>query len=183
MMGSRSLHFQPLPMPAVARCDYDVHDYADDDYETFNKTQGDRNNDSNVSSSIQISMTSPSSKDTPSFLGNNYRTSGPGGGGAGGAGGKHRCPKCGAFVTFQESQSNRIQNCFYCAACSGWFLVQPSSQEEDGASGVGGKNSGEEHSKYLLSKLGKEKEGGVAETRDVQFVMQDVSCFVACVCS
>eukprot|EP00956_Cyclotella_meneghiniana_P024500 scaffold49271_cov34-Cyclotella_meneghiniana.AAC.1 len=110
-------------MPAVAVMD----DYYEEEYEELNNHV-----------SFDITMTSSNdgnnnnnSNNTPRFMGNNYRISGGGGGGGntpgngGGGGSKHRCPKCGAFVTFQEHNTNRIQNCFYCAACSGWFLVQP----------------------------------------------------------
>jgi hypothetical protein len=134
----------------------------DDDYETSNKSEN------GSSSSHEITMTSNNEGNTPRFLGNNYRISntGSGGGSTTGGGSKHRCPKCGAFVTFQETTAtNRIQNCFYCAACSGWFLVQP---EQHAGS--------EEHSKYLLGKLGEQKQEGVPIKRgEMPFVMQDVS--------
>jgi hypothetical protein len=178
MFPLRYLHLQPLPLPAVAHCDYEE----EDDYE-----ETETHFPSSSSRATNINMTS----DTPRFLGNNYRISGTttgnssigkgsgGGGGIGGSGGsKHRCPKCGAFVTFQENNSGKssqrsIQSCFYCAACSGWFLVQ----NGDGVSESGIR---EENSKYLTSKLGKEKEEDVAVKRGdgVQFVMQDVSLFL-----
>lgn len=108
------------------------------------------------------------------------------GSGAGGGGG-HRCPKCGANVTFQDTtnandatqngHNGSIQNnCFYCAACSGWFLIQPNSEDEASTSA---------HSKYLLSKLAGEESGekqnGLPTTpsnrkiSQPQFVMQHVS--------
>ncbi len=89
------------------------------------------------------------------------RTSG--GGSGSGAGGTHQCPKCGAHVTFHEptasSSNNSItgnqnnngnatpNNCFYCAACSGWFLIPPNSNitNDDDVSTA--------QSKYLMSKL------------------------------
>lgn len=40
-----------------------------------------------------------------------------------GGGGRHRCPKCGTFVTFRHTDFD--ENTFYCAACSGWFVVSP----------------------------------------------------------
>jgi len=43
------------------------------------------------------------------------------GGGYGGNSGRYRCPKCGTFVTFRHA--NFDENTFYCATCSGWFLV------------------------------------------------------------
>lgn len=45
---------------------------------------------------------------------------GKSGGGGGGGGVRHRCPKCGAFVTFRHGDFE--ENTFYCAACSGWFV-------------------------------------------------------------
>jgi hypothetical protein len=41
----------------------------------------------------------------------------------GGGGGRNRCPKCGTFVTFRHTDFD--DNTFYCAACSGWFVVSP----------------------------------------------------------
>ncbi|KAL7479474.1 hypothetical protein ACHAW6_005200 [Cyclotella cf. meneghiniana] len=173
--NARWLHFQPLPMPAVARCDYDVHDYHERDDASTIKTDA-----ASFSVASEITMTSSNDGNSPRFLGNNYRV-GSGGSTTGGSGGNkgppHRCPKCGATVTFQESSaassSNRIQNCFYCAACSGWFLVQPQPSQQ-----------AEEHSKYLLSKMsaehrqvGEKKEHGIPTNRNVlepQFVMQDI---------
>merc|ERR1719253_1574488 len=68
----------------------------------------------------------------------------------------------------------RIQNnCFYCAACSGWFLIQHNSRPSA-------------HSKYLLSKMGSvgedrdRKEAGLPTTpsnlkfSQPQFVMQHI---------
>lgn len=44
-------------------------------------------------------------------------------GGSGSSGGRSRCPKCGNSVTFSHSEFE--SNTFYCATCSGWFLVTP----------------------------------------------------------
>ena len=50
--------------------------------------------------------------------------------GAGGGGsGRYRCPKCGTYVTFRHI--NFEENTFYCATCSGWFLVTPNSNAVD----------------------------------------------------
>ena len=169
-------------MPAVARYDYELHDYHEDGEQD---ESADKREEVTSIAKSGITMTSSNDGNTPRFLGNNYRISGGGPSGPTGGGERppHRCPKCGASVTFQESSTgtgasgNRIQNCFYCAACSGWFLVQPESFV-----------SGEEHSKYLLSKLssaeggaGEKKEMGIPTNRKIsepQFVMQDVSCMV-----
>jgi len=42
----------------------------------------------------------------------------------GGGGGRHRCPKCGTTVTFRCDYED---NTFYCASCSGWFVVNPNT--------------------------------------------------------
>ena len=58
------------------------------------------------------------------------RKSGGGGGGGGGTGGgsgsgRNRCPKCGTYVTFRHGDFH--ENAFYCAACSGWFHIPPTT--------------------------------------------------------
>lgn len=62
-----------------------------------------------------------------------------GGGGPGGPGGpgRHRCPRCESEVVFHSSDFN--ENSFYCAACSGWFVVQDhfASSGAGQASGAG----------------------------------------------
>lgn len=45
-------------------------------------------------------------------------------GGGGGGSGRHRCPKCGTTVTFR---CDFEENTFYCASCSGWFVVNPNT--------------------------------------------------------
>ena len=68
-------------------------------------------------------------------------------------------------VTFQESSTSagRVQsNCFYCAGCSGWFLIQPDLEAETTASSAGGKHA---HQR---------QEGGGAGASP-GFVMQHVS--------
>ena len=124
---------------------------------------------------------------TPRFVGS----------GGGGGGGGHRCPKCGANVTFQEGNSSATtnsgsggggiqSNCFYCAACSGWFLIQPTNLVDD--DDVSSSSASAAHSKYLLSKLGGvdgEGKNKILPTSHSnrnkithpQFVMQHVSFF------
>lgn len=54
--------------------------------------------------------------------------------GGGGGGGRCRCPKCGTFVTFRHGDFD--ENTFYCAACSGWFVMSPHAMravQEDAA--------------------------------------------------
>lgn len=65
---------------------------------------------------------------------------GGGGGGPGGPGGpgRHRCPRCSSVVVF-HSNDFANENNFYCAACSGWFVVQdPIAASAAGASASGG---------------------------------------------
>ena len=52
---------------------------------------------------------------------------GRGGGGGGSGSGRHRCPKCGTHVTFRHGDFE--ENTFYCATCSGWFLITPHTIE------------------------------------------------------
>jgi hypothetical protein len=42
-------------------------------------------------------------------------------GGGGGGSGRALCPKCGTRVTFQHPEFE--ENSFYCASCSGWFVI------------------------------------------------------------
>lgn len=46
-------------------------------------------------------------------------------GGGGSKDGRIKCPKCGQHVLFQHADFE--ENTFYCATCSSWFLVTPSS--------------------------------------------------------
>jgi hypothetical protein len=68
---------------------------------------------------------------------------GGGGGGTGGrgsgSGGRYRCPKCGSFVSFRHEDFE--ENTFYCATCSGWFLVT-SSTSTQGNDADGKRNDG-----------------------------------------
>ena len=50
--------------------------------------------------------------------------------GSGGSGGRYRCPKCGSFVSFRHEDFE--ENTFYCATCSGWFLVTSNTEEDGG---------------------------------------------------
>jgi len=62
------------------------------------------------------------------------RSSGGGGvgGGNGGGTGRYRCPKCGTHVTFRHGDFE--ENTFYCATCSGWFLVTPTTAASNSSS-------------------------------------------------
>eukprot|EP00541_Cyclophora_tenuis_P007977 CAMPEP_0116546592 /NCGR_PEP_ID=MMETSP0397-20121206/3306_1 /TAXON_ID=216820 /ORGANISM="Cyclophora tenuis, Strain ECT3854" /LENGTH=697 /DNA_ID=CAMNT_0004071027 /DNA_START=39 /DNA_END=2133 /DNA_ORIENTATION=- len=52
------------------------------------------------------------------------------GSGGGGGSGRHRCPKCGTNVTFRHGDFE--ENTFYCATCSGWFLITTHTIEGKG---------------------------------------------------
>jgi len=204
-------------MPAVAYDDYEYDDSCKDDVKNSSQNLTSSSNIYDVYAGGPSNNNNTTNNDGPlgvenDKLSNNLRfigrsTKGSGGGGGGGSGG-HRCPKCGAHVTFQSSASsnssssnkNALQsNCFYCASCSGWFLIQPNLVD-----GTYRNESSSAHSKYLLSKLGKdglrkniesgsEEEGGGSSDNDGilpttpskrkigqknQFVMRHVSLFV-----
>ncbi len=196
----RNIHIQPLPMPALAHCDLDVHDDIDDAYEYGNNDQesssslhavdnivasaagGSGSNSSGGGRMMNVSNNNNNDNTTSRFMGG----SGGGGGGGNRGGSHHRCPKCGATVTFQDvtkgqqQQPHHQKNCFYCAACSGWFLIKPPSSTTE-----------LEDSKFLLSKMaevagddGEKVVGGVSASgqppnnrkiSQPQFVMQHVS--------
>lgn len=183
-------------MPALAHCDLDVHDDIDDDYK-YGNDQASTSTSLHAVDNIVASAAGSSSGNGGGRMmnvGNNnsndHTTSrfmgGSGGGGGGNRGGSHhRCPKCGATVTFQDvtkgQQQHHQKNCFYCAACSGWFLIKPPSSS----------TAELEDSKFLLSKMaevaGDDAEkvvGGVSASgqppnnrkiSQPQFVMQHVS--------
>lgn len=185
-------------MPALAHCDLDVYDDIDDAYEYGSNDQEASSSlhavDNIVASAaggsssgggrmMNVSNNNNNDNITSRFIG------GSGGGGSGGnrGGSHHRCPKCGATVTFQDvtkgqqQQPHHQKNCFYCAACSGWFLIKPPSSS----------TAELEESKFLLSKMaevagddGEKVVGGVSASgqppnnrkiSQPQFVMQHVS--------
>jgi len=212
--GKRSIYIEPHPMPAVAYDDYEYDDSCKDDVKNSSQNltsssniydvyAGGPSNNNNTTNNGPLGGENDKLSNNLRFIGRS--TKGSGGGGGGGSGG-HRCPKCGAHVTFQSSSSstasnnkNALQsNCFYCASCSGWFLIQPNLVD-----GTYRNESSSAHSKYLLSKLGKDglrknvrgdegEEGGSGDNDGIlpttpskrkighknQFVMRHVSLFV-----
>ena len=71
------------------------------------------------------------------IIGSTTRSGGSGGGGGGGGGsgtGRHRCPKCGNVAVFSHGEFE--ENTFYCAACSGWFLVSPQREAAESTGGA-----------------------------------------------
>uniref|UniRef100_A0A7S2PEW0 AAA+ ATPase domain-containing protein n=1 Tax=Leptocylindrus danicus TaxID=163516 RepID=A0A7S2PEW0_9STRA len=47
--------------------------------------------------------------------------------------GKYRCPKCGTSCAFRHNEFE--ENTFYCATCSGWFVVTQSSSNSNSSNG------------------------------------------------
>ncbi|KAL3767889.1 hypothetical protein ACHAW5_010132 [Stephanodiscus triporus] len=152
--STRGIHIQPLPLPAVAqsrhRCRH--HDYYescdddDDDVLLAGTAGAPRAHGGGGVGGGGPTTTAGGGGGFARFVGG-----GGGdrvGGGGGGDGGPRRCPKCGASVTFRgdassssssmsSSSSGNNNNggddvprqhaaadCYYCAACSGWFLVR-----------------------------------------------------------
>jgi len=136
----------PEPLPALAYA-YDYDD--DDDYEHEVNGNGNIGNQSHVSTSssgnvkfVKAKTPSISSPNTPNYNihqrqmsgGGSSGGSGSGGGsgssgGGGGGNGKHKCPKCGMSVTFKHGDFE--ENTFYCATCSGWFLVKNAGEKSE----------------------------------------------------
>jgi len=147
-------------MPAVAHCDFEMYDdtdgyeYGDDNDDIVHQAShleihasaaAGGNSSGRGPTMMMGGNSTPNDNTTSRFVG------GPpnGGGGSNGGGGghsHHRCPKCGASVTFQDSSKNKgmQNNCFYCAACSGWFLVKPTNSSSTVEM---------DESKFLLSKM------------------------------
>jgi hypothetical protein len=93
-----------------------------------------------------------------------YRKAGGGGGGTG----RHRCPKCGATVTFR---CDFEENTFYCASCSGWFFANPETIQ---ARAAGGGNIGDGSSyEEFLAKNGPKKTS--TPGTEPEILMQHVS--------
>lgn len=165
-------------MLAVAYCD--SYDFADDigDYDSGGELVSSMHNQaSHVDAAILASAAGGSQGgggggdggsitgdgSSNRFVGNGGGGSSGNGSGSGSGSGPYRCPKCGANVTFQEANgtSSNKSNCFYCAACSGWFLIQPNSGEEAASNST----SSSAHSKYLLSKLAADGGGDGGDVR------------------
>jgi len=109
-----------LPVPALAIAyDYQDYDYEDTDAHTMTSKYGE-NSTMNTSSSPRWSSSSSQIRKASSGGG----PPSSGGGGSGGSG-KQKCPKCGMSATFKHSDFE--DNAFYCATCSGWFLVKDGS--------------------------------------------------------
>ena len=196
---ARRIHIEPHPLPAVA------YDYVDDDFcedEVDDELLYDANDKNNLHHNyLHINANSGGGPTSMSGVENDKLSNltrfvghgggGGGGGGSSGGGSRHRCPKCGANVTFQDASllsgtttTTSIQsNCFYCASCSGWFLIQPPTANNNNLVHPDHQHQSA-HSKYLLTKLGEqrsssssssEEEGDNSKISQPQFVMHHVS--------
>jgi len=130
-------HCYGIPEPALAIA-YDYDDYDVDKAKQRPTTDATRLPDDRHSRSITSMAKStstgnksnpPPSLVPPSMQRRNVSLGG-GGGGGGGRGGRLKCPKCGMTVTFKHGDFE--ENTFYCATCSGWFMVQDAIDEGGG---------------------------------------------------
>mmetsp|Transcript_5251 Transcript_5251/g.7980 ORF Transcript_5251/g.7980 Transcript_5251/m.7980 type:complete len:788 (-) Transcript_5251:449-2812(-) len=149
---------QPLPLPALALQDYDYDD-KDDSHNHTDSTEPTTNRIPTVPPS-HLSSSSSSFHGTLSTPHTHaIRRMGSGGGGSGGNGGRYRCPKCGTHVTFRHGDFE--ENTFYCATCSGWFLITPSTEQQ------------QQRNVAIDPRLANKTTGaGTNTTTDPQFVMQ-----------
>lgn len=138
------------PLPAVA---YDFYDDHEDDHAHPVTSAVKQNPEAIVSSSAggRITSVPPSrSGSAPaSFEGRTLpsRKSGGGGGTDGGGSGRHRCPKCGTSVTFRHGDFE--ENTYYCATCSGWFLIDTNAMAGGSNKEYVAKNGSDGESKRL----------------------------------
>jgi hypothetical protein len=121
-----------IPMPALALAhDYDY--YEEGDLGESNEGNFDASIPANRSIEARYGESGRSTMSTIPNRPTSRKASGggppsgggggpPSGGSGGGGEGKHKCPKCGTSVTFKHADFE--DNTFYCASCSGWFLVK-----------------------------------------------------------
>ena len=90
-----------------------------------------------------------------------------GGGGSDGGNGRHRCPKCGTSVTFRHGDFE--ENTYYCATCSGWFLIDTNATSDGSKHQTGGGLAYQ----GFLPKNG--SDGAPKQPQDPQILMHHVS--------
>lgn len=113
-----------IPMPALALA-YDYDYYEEGDLGESNEGNFDASIPANGSIEARYGENGRSTMSTIPNRPTSRKVSGggpPSGGSGGGGEGKHKCPKCGTSVTFKHADFE--DNTFYCASCSGWFLVK-----------------------------------------------------------
>jgi ATP-dependent Clp protease ATP-binding subunit ClpX len=122
-----------LPVPALAIA-YDYQDYDDDEEDSDAQNITSKYGDNSTMNTLSSSSSSSSRQMRKASGGGGP----PSGGGSGGGDGKQKCPKCGMSATFKHSDFE--ESAFYCATCSGWFLVKDGSISASGgvAASVGG---------------------------------------------
>ncbi len=100
--------------------------------------------------------------------------SGSGVGGSGGGGKKHKCPKCGALTMFHHSDFE--ENTFYCASCSGWFLVKNADKQNNEQQQQ--QQNSSQSNVTVVSEEGMDEKSGGAKQRKIsrpQILMEHVS--------
>ena len=135
---------EPLPALAYDYVDFDEHDEGEFSSSSENSCVNGENSYQITSSSSPPPTGTHGSSAMHGVGGRlgppTHPRAGGGGGGPGGPGGpgRHRCPRCSSVVVF-HSNDFANENNFYCAACSGWFVVQdPITASAAGASASGG---------------------------------------------
>lgn len=99
-------------------------------------------------------------------------SSGGGNGGVTTSNGKHKCPKCGSSVTFKHNDFE--ENTFYCANCSGWFLVKNADKQIDQQQNNASQNAESATSDDSNEDKGSAKQRKIARP---QILMEHVSSF------
>jgi len=117
------------PLPALA-LDYDY----EDEKEAAHPQHPANSARLGASTSFPRPIQPLSGLGSPSIQGRPFSSTGSGGGGGGGGRAPPKCPKCGAFVTYQHVE---FGDTFYCASCSGWFAIHSSSSNTAGGNGNG----------------------------------------------
>lgn len=143
------------PLPQLAY-DYDWSEWDDGDYKdtdessieqypTNNNSSGDGGGTISTSVGGGPATHKPYGSQSPSRgVSGGIGGSGGKGGFTGSGGGRYKCPKCGSNVSFRHKDFSA--NTFYCATCSGWFLVSPGKQGQQ--SNRGGSHDVDEHVKH-----------------------------------
>lgn len=132
-LNDQPVNLQPEPQPAIAiASNYDYYDDEDEHDGGLAVSAKDTSLSAlgtppSSSSSTSHPYPPPTEFDGKEFVSSRKHSSG-------GGGGRCRCPKCGTFVTFRHGEFD--ENTFYCAACSGWFVMSPTAMRGAVAQGV-----------------------------------------------
>lgn len=134
-------HMAVAPEPALALAYDYVDDYDDDDNDEMLMQRGPQSRDGTPSASSPY----PPPSGAQASQQPHRRVSGGGGGG-----GRHQCPKCGTYVTFRHGDFD--ENTFYCAACSGWFVINPNTLTSDHSKHYSDEDLMEKHQQMKFQK-------------------------------